>query len=195
MKAIVQAICFTALSAGISVAAEPLEVLRAATAEIVQEIKATTPEAAPLVDRLKPIFVRDFDFALLARRAVGPHWRNFSPEQRQETTDLLANLVVRTYATRFDPTIPFTINYGTPIVLSAERCEIPTVLARADRSFAISYRAERSADGWRFYDVIVEGVSLVANYRAQFDPLYLRGGAGAVTDALRQKLAANSFSP
>ena len=69
--------------------------------------------------------------------------------------------------------------------------ELPTTIIYPSQSIAVSYRAELMPDGWRFYDVIVEGVSLVANYRAQFTALFQQGGADAIISALEKNLAEN----
>ncbi|HEX4201201.1 MAG TPA: ABC transporter substrate-binding protein, partial [Chthoniobacterales bacterium] len=79
---------------------------------------------------------------------------------------------------------------GKTVSLSPDRCEIPTrVTAPNGEPYAVVYRLINLSGGWRIYDVLIEGVSFVANYRAQFDDLVRRGGAAAVIKTLEAKLA------
>lgn len=146
-------------------------------------------DAAPLAVRLRPTLEKFFAFDLMTRRAFGPAWKPLAPEQRDRATELFTELLIRTYANRFNGNDRPIITYRPEIGLAPERCEVPTVIAYAGASYAVSYRLEQREDGWRIYDVIIEGVSLVANYRAQFSALYQKGGVAEVLRALEQKHA------
>jgi phospholipid transport system substrate-binding protein len=65
--------------------------------------------------------------------------------------------------------------------------EVPTTLLYQGNQYSVIYRLEE-AEGWRITDVVVEGVSFVANYRAQFDAQFKRGGSDAVIDALSESV-------
>jgi phospholipid transport system substrate-binding protein len=84
------------------------------------------------------------------------------------------------------------IAYGSPVELGPDRREIPSRVTTSTSSdpVAVVYRLIKLPVGWRIYDVLIEGVSFVANYRAQFDEIIQRGGAPAVIRTLETKLAA-----
>jgi phospholipid transport system substrate-binding protein len=134
---------------------------------------------------------KDFSFELVTRQAIGPGWRQFTPPDQQKVTDLFSRLVIRIYAARVVGTQRPNIAYGKMVTLAPDRCEIPTRVTapNGDRPYAVVYRLINFSGSWRIYDVLIEGVSFVANYRAQFDELVQRGGAPAVIKTLEAKLA------
>ena len=144
-----------------------------------------------LIERARPLLEKDFSFELVTRQAIGPGWRQFTPGDQQKVTDLFTRLVIRIYAARVVGTQRPTITYGKAVTLAPDRCEIPTRVTapNSDKPYSVVYRLINLPSGWRIYDVLIEGVSFVANYRAQFDDLVRRGGAPAVIKALEAKLA------
>ncbi len=144
-----------------------------------------------VVDRVRPLLEKDFTFEIVTRQAIGPGWRQFSPSEQQKVTDLFSRLVIRIYAARVVGTQRPNITYGKTVTLAPDRCEIPTrvTAANGDRPYAVVYRLINLSGSWRIYDVLIEGVSFVANYRAQFDELVQHGGAAVVIKTLEAKLA------
>ena len=142
--------------------------------------------------RVRPLLEKCFAFDLVTRQAMGPGWRQFSPTDQKRVSDLFSELVIRTYSARVVGTQRPKITYGTPVELAPDRREIPTRVTTASSSepFAVVYRLIKYPAGWRIYDVLIEGVSFVANYRAQFDEIIQKGGAPAVIRTLETKLAA-----
>ncbi|HEY0944433.1 MAG TPA: ABC transporter substrate-binding protein [Opitutaceae bacterium] len=141
-----------------------------------------------LSDRVLPVLTRHLDFAALTRRAIGPAWSRFSRDEQQRATTAFSVLIVRSYATRLDGRQRPEISYEPAILLSAGRWEIPSKVSVAGTPYRIGYRVERSSDAWRIYDIVVEGVSLVANYRAQLGAIFQKGGAAAVLQALERQV-------
>jgi phospholipid transport system substrate-binding protein len=144
-----------------------------------------------LVDRARPLLEKDFSFELVTRQAIGPSWRQFTANDQQKITDLFTRLVIRIYSARVVGTQRPNIAYGKTVTLAPDRCEIPTRVTapNSDKPYSVAYRLINLPSGWRIYDVLIEGVSFVANYRAQFDELAQRGGAAAIIKALEAKLA------
>ena len=144
-----------------------------------------------LAERVRPLLEKDFSFELVTRQAIGPGWRQFTAADQQKITDLFTRLVIRIYAARVVGTQRPNITYGKTVMLAPDRCEIPTRVTapNTDKPYSVVYRLINLPSGWRVYDVLIEGVSFVANYRAQFDDLVRRGGAAAVIKALEAKLA------
>jgi phospholipid transport system substrate-binding protein len=142
-------------------------------------------------DRARPLLEKAFSFELVTRQAIGPGWRQFTPAEQQKVTDLFTRLVIRIYAARVVGTQRPNITYGKTATLAPDRCEIPTRISapNGDRPYSVVYRLSNVSGAWRIYDVLIEGVSFVANYRAQFDELVRRGGAATVIKTLEAKLA------
>jgi len=146
--------------------------------------------------RVRPLLEKSFAFDLVTRQAMGPGWRQFSPTDQKRVTDLFSELVIRTYSARVVGTQRPKIAIGTPVELAPDRREIPSRVTTSSSNdpLAVVYRLIKLPVGWRIYDVLIEGVSFVANYRAQFDEIIQKGGAPAVIRTLETKLAAPADS-
>ena len=145
-----------------------------------------------LPSRVRPSLEKCFAFELVTRQAMGPGWRQFSATEQKRITDLFSELLIRTYSARVVGTERPKISYGAPVELASDRREIPTrvITSSSNDPIAVVYRLIRLPAGWRVYDVLIEGVSFVDNYRAQFDEIIQKGGASAVIRTLETKLAA-----
>jgi phospholipid transport system substrate-binding protein len=150
--------------------------------------------SAPLPTRLRPLLERYFDFESLTRRAVGPGWRDFSADEQRRAVELFTTLVVRVYAGRFSDGARPQIRYAPATAVAADRVELPSQVIYDGKTYAVDYRLDRLPEGWRIYDVLIEGVSFVANYRAQFAPLVQQSGAAGLLRALELKLRENTVS-
>jgi len=176
-------------SSAIAAPADPVGQLRSEVDQILA-LAYSGQSSETLAERVRPLLEKDFSFDLVTRQAIGPGWRQFTAGDQQKVTDLFSRLVIRIYAARVVGTQRPAITYGKTVSLSPDRCEIPTrVTAPNGEPYAVVYRLINLSGGWRIYDVLIEGVSFVANYRAQFDDLVRRGGAAAVIKSLEAKLA------
>ena len=129
-----------------------------------------------------------FDFTEITRRSLGRHWQTATPAEREELTRLLAALLERAYVGRIEQ------YSGERIVMAGETIDgdLATVRTRLHRKggieIPVDYRLYRVGDRWLAYDVTVEGVSLIANYRAQFSRIIQRSSAQALVQRLRATL-------
>jgi outer membrane lipid asymmetry maintenance protein MlaD len=191
MPLIVAAICLSAIAA----ADDPAAMLRNSVDEVLS-IAYSGRGNENLPSRVRPALEKCFVFDLVTRQAIGPGWRQFSAADQKRVTDLFSELMIRTYSARVVGTQRPKISYGAPTTVASDRCEIPTKVtpSTGNEPVAVVYRMIKLPVGWRIYDVLIEGVSFVANYRAQFDELVKKGGAPVVIKTLETKLAAPAAS-
>jgi phospholipid transport system substrate-binding protein len=182
------------LGAGRLSSAAPLEdaatMLRSSVEEVLS-IAYSGRGSETLAVRVRPALEKCFAFDIVTRQAMGPGWRQFSATDQKRVTGLFSELMIRTYSARVVGTQRPKIVFGSPIALATDRCEIPTQVttSTSNEPIAVVYRMVKLPAGWRIYDVLIEGVSFVANYRAQFDELIQKGGAIAAIRTLEAKLA------
>lgn len=174
--------------------------VRASTEEAENRLKASVdkvvavaksaPDRKALIAGVKPVLENILSFDAMTRRAVGPGWRQFTPEQQKEATRLFTTLILRTYTAKFTPGELPGVEYKTASSPAPNRVEIPTTSLYKGSRYDVIYRLEET-DGapWRITDVVIEGVSMVANYRTQFDSQFKQGGADAVIASLNRSVA------
>ena len=110
------------------------------------------------------------DFELTCRLALGRHWRTATTDQRQRFMKEFKKLLVRTYATAFPQLSEWELSF-LPLRMPPDATDVvvKTQILRAGAPpVAVDYRMRRKSDGWKAYDVSVEGVSLVTSYRSTF---------------------------
>ncbi len=161
--------------------------LHSAVDEVVKTAEHSSSVSA-LAESLRPILQKYLSFDAMTRRAVGPGWRQFSKAEQDEAIKLFTTLIIRTYSGKYTPGEHPEIAFKAATTPSPGRVEIPTTLLYRGSHYAVTYRLEE-AEGWRITDVVAEGVSLVANYRAQFDAPFQKGGAPAVINSLNQAVS------
>jgi len=173
--------------------------VRASTEEAEKRLKASVdkvvavaksaPDRKALIAGVKPVLENILSFDAMTRRAVGPGWRQFTPEQQKEAIRLFTTLILRTYTAKFTPGELPGVEYKTATSPAPNRVEIPTTSLYKGSRYDVIYRLEET-DGatWRITDVVIEGVSMVANYRTQFDSQFKQGGADAVIAALNRSV-------
>ena len=168
--------------------AEAEDFLKKSVSKVVN-ISKSSPNSTTLADSLRPLLLKTISFDAMTRRAVGPGWRQFTTEQQKEAIRLFSTLIIRTYSGKFTPGELPDIRYKAATSPSQERVEISTTTLYKGSKYNVIYRLEE-IDGWRITDVVIEGVSMVGNYRTQFDAEFKQGGVDAVLGALTKSVSA-----
>lgn len=154
-------------------AGEPTEEIRTAINEGVEILKEskldTTKQRSEVIDRLRKIVYPLFDFTEMAKRSLGPHWRRLQAGQQKEFVAVFTELLEITYADKID------LYEGQKVAYLGESVDgdfshVQTrVIAKEGKSYSVDYRLHRVNGKWRIYDVVAESISLVNNYRSQFN--------------------------
>lgn len=184
--------CLTLLlvaAAGAFAQAAPADEAEAAVREGVAQVLAVTQKSQgglPMAAQLQPVLEPRISFEAMTRRAIGPGWRQFTPAEQSEAVRLFTKLVIRNYSKKFTPGEQPEVKYLKPTVPAPGKVEVPTTMLYKGNRYTVLYRLESHGGKWLVTDMQVEGVSFIANYRAQFDALFKKGGTAAVMDSLRQ---------
>jgi len=131
----------------------------------------------------------NFDFTRMTALAMGKNWRTATPEQQKRITDEFRALLVRTYSGALNNYRNETIDYK-PLRMNPADTDVTvrTVVVRATGSpIPIDYSMTKTPEGWKCYDVIVGGVSLVTNYRDEFNDQVQKGGVDALIKTLSER--------
>lgn len=139
-----------------------------------------------------------FNFTRMTRLSVGKHWRTATPEQRQLLEAEFRNLLVRTYTRAFTVYRDQQVEIK-PLKMTSDADEVTvrtTIVKPGTPPVPVDYDMERTADGWKVYDVLIEGVSLVTSYRTTFSEQIQQSGIDGLIKTLADKnRAAASAGP
>ncbi len=128
-----------------------------------------------------------FDFNEIARRSLGRYWQPLTEPQRTEFVFLFGDLLERSYISKIE------LYGGEKIVYSGERVEADLatvstrIMTKNGTEVPVDYRLFKRGDRWMIYDVSVEGISLVSNYRTQFNKIIQTNGYNGLVEKMRTK--------
>ena len=133
-----------------------------------------------------------FDFEEISRRALGINWRGRTPEEKREFIEVFKELLENSYASKIE-------GYkGEKIVYGKEAQDLPyaevrtKIVTTKGEQFDVNYRVLKNGDEWRIYDIVIEGVSLVNNYRSQFTDMLSRYSFSEMMERLKKTAKAAS---
>lgn len=130
-----------------------------------------------------------FDFDEFSSRTVGPRWKTFSAEQKKAFSDAFADLLFTTYLNKVTGYNGEKVDYtGETVGSDGSRVEVKTILAMGDgRKVPVSYRMMPKNGKWVVYDVIIENISLVKNYRTQFANILAKASPEELVEKVKER--------
>jgi phospholipid transport system substrate-binding protein len=165
----------------------------AVTSAIGDAIALLHNTAMPVAQRrreLRALAERNLDLARMAENVLGTHWTEMTPAQQQEFVPLFEAFLEDAYLSEIQEYSRLKIEIGAETLEGADIARVgATVLQPGEDPVKIDFLLERVPRGWLMYDVVVDDIALVENYRAQFDRVLRREGLGGLEAALRVKQA------
>ncbi len=177
----------------------PRDELRITIDKLVETVEKTqgVAKASERKKALRDIIRPKFDFSEMSVRSLGPLWRDLPADQQSEFTTIFSELLARTYLSRIE-----TIERGMVIIDGEKvyaapsggeaRAVVRTIVSQKGDKFPILYKVVFRENQWRVYDVVIENVGLVANYRNEFSGIIRREGFPRLMERLREKVGEGS---
>ena len=168
----------------------PDALVKRVSQEVLQIIKTDPKVAAGDQARIREVIesklTPNFDFMRMTSLAMGRNWSKATPEQQKRLADEFRSLLVRTYSSALSQYRNHTIDYK-PLRADAAATDVTVrteVIRQGQPPVQIDYGMTKGADGWKAYDVVVGGVSLVTNYRDEFNEQIRQGGIDGLIASL-----------
>jgi phospholipid transport system substrate-binding protein len=152
-----------------------------------KEIKSGS--RAKLIQLIDAKVLPHFNFGAMTALAMGQNWSKATPEQKKRLIEEFKTLLVRTYASALSAYSEQKLDFR-PLRAKPSDTDVTVnvrVLQPGAQPVAIDYSMEKTSAGWKVYDVMVGGVSLVANYRTEFSNVVREGGIDALIKNLQTK--------
>jgi phospholipid transport system substrate-binding protein len=145
-------------------------------------------------ERIQTISQEMFDFTELSKRSLGQNWDKFNPDQQKEFIRLYKLLLEEAYSEKVTSYTDEKIVFKKDVSLSEKTVEVQTTIITKTLEVPIYYRLMEKNGNWKVYDVVIEGVSLVSNYRTQFREILASKTPEALLEILRNKVGKGQAS-
>jgi phospholipid transport system substrate-binding protein len=172
-------------------AATPLETIQTQVDRALEVLRDPTlkAESAKAAKEKKIWAILDsvFDYTELSKRTLAQNWKKLSPEQQKEFISLFGKLLGGVYMDRIIAYKDEKVVFGRVTPLSDKTAEVQSEVIRSSKPIPIHYRMILENGEWKVYDVVIEGVSLVQNYRTQFREILTNKSPENLLKTLREK--------
>jgi len=175
-----------------AVATSPLETIQTQVDRALEVLRdpALKAESAKAAKEKKIWAILDgvIDNTELSKRTLAQHWKQFSPDQQAEFASLFRKLLGGVYMDRIIAYKDEKMVFGKVTRLSDKTVEVQSEVVRSSKPIPIHYRMILEKGEWKVYDVVIEGVSLVQNYRTQFREILTNKSPEDLLKTLREKV-------
>lgn len=172
-------------------AGEALDLVKTAVDKVFQilgdpQLK-TQEKKRERIERLKEVVTPIFDYDEMARRSLGQHWRRRTPAEQEEFTRLFRAFLEKIYSDKVDLYSGEKIVFGRETVDGDFAQVESTVINAKKEQTPVIFRLSRSGGKWKVYDAVVENISIVNNYRSQFERVISKSSYEDLKKMLKEK--------
>ena len=176
-----------------AMAGEPTEKIRETTDKIIGIVSNPSlkgpGKAAERKRLIRQAVDERFNWEEMSRRTLARHWRKRTVEEREEFIDLYGKLLEQTYLDRVEGYSGEKVLYGGERIDGKYSVVKVKILTKQETEISAEYRLKINAGEWLVYDISIEGVSLINNYRTQFNSIIMRSSYKGLIKKLKTKVA------
>ena len=191
MKRMVIAVSLFVLVLGASPvqASTPIETVRAEVNKVLEVLRNKSLKEEVKREKLRVIYNEMFDQEELSKWCLGRNWSKLSEAQRKEFLPLFQQVLEKTYGDRILAYSDEKVVFDREVPIAGNRVEVQTRAFSKSKEIPMNYRVFKDKNGvWRCYDIVVENVSLVMNYRSQFNEILAKNTPEELLNILRKKV-------
>jgi phospholipid transport system substrate-binding protein len=149
--------------------------------------KGDTMDKAARRSAMEVIIDERFDFRAMSQRTLATNWKKASDAEKQEFTDLFKQLIQSSYVGKLEAYTNETVEYVTEKV-KGRKALVETMIKTASADIPLNYKMYSKDGNWLVYDVIIEGVSLISNYRSSYQTIVKKEGFDGLMAKMKAKI-------
>ena len=169
-------------------AAEPLAAVQAEVNKVLDVLRDKTLSTEAKKEKLRDLYSEMFDEVELARRTLGANWKKLNPAQQEEFVRLYRQVLEKAYINKILSYTDQKIVFSRASMLSDNLAEVQTKIITSSQEIPLNYRVFLKDGTWKVYDVVIENVSLILNYRSQFESILAKNTPEQMLETLRKKV-------
>lgn len=168
-------------------ASTPMDDVRASVESILVILQNTELDKTQKRAEMSKVINKRFDFRAMAQRTLATNWKKTSDEQKKQFTELFSQLIESSYVGKLEAYTNETVEYPGEKV-KGKKAVVETLIQTSSNDIPVNYRLYQKGDEWLVYDVIIEGVSLISNYRSSYAEIMKDEGFDGLINRMQAKI-------
>ena len=186
---------FTLAFAGIASAdTTPQAAVQGSVDTILSILRDDSLDHAGKREKMRGTINERFDFRAMSQRTLATNWKKLSDEEKQKFTDLFSRLIENSYVGKLEAYTDEKVEYPGEKV-KGKKATVNTLIITSSTEIPVNYKLYRKGSDWLVYDVIIEGVSLISNYRSTYQEIYKKDGFDGLMARMQDKINELEFEP
>ncbi len=165
----------------------PTDDIRASVDTIISILNDEQLDHAGKRSKITTVVYKRFDFRAMSQRTLATNWKNTTAEEKNKFVDLFSKLIENSYIGKLDSYTNEKVNY-TGEKVDGKKAVVETLIITTSADIPVDYRVYRKDGEWLIYDVIIEGVSLISNYRSSYQEIMKNEGFEGLLAKMQAKI-------
>jgi phospholipid transport system substrate-binding protein len=170
-------------------AGEPTDVLKSTVDQVLAVLADTDKDNHSKREAIRAVINQRFDYRAMSQRTLAQNWKKASDEQKTRFTELFARLMQDTYLVLVEEYNNQVVEYGDEKIKKQKYAQVNTEIIDAGKRIPVNYKLRLKSGDWFVYDVIIENVSMINNYRSSYQQIVKTDGLDGLIARLEEKLA------
>jgi phospholipid transport system substrate-binding protein len=138
--------------------------------------------------KVRELIEQRYDMSVIIRRAIGRNWTLMNDDEQERVVDLVKRLIIKSYVDGLQGKARPDVTFELTVQVTDKRLEISSTVLLDGKAVHVLYRLGRLPNGWQIYDIVAEDISVVSNYRQQFDDHFRKGTGAELIEKLEELL-------
>ena len=164
-----------------------LDAVRTSVEAILESLKNKQLDKATRREQMRAAIKDRFDFRAMSQRTLATNWKKASDQEQQQFVELFSRLVENSYVDKIESYTNEKVEYPGAKV-QGKKAVVDTLIITASADIPVNYKLYQKGDEWLVYDVIIEGVSLINNYRSSYQEIVKKEGMTGLLTKMQDKL-------
>jgi phospholipid transport system substrate-binding protein len=177
----------SSLFSSLAAATTPKEDIRKTVDQVLTVLRDPLLKGVPRREKLSVLIRARFDFDTMSQYTLGKYWKSASPEQQKNFIKLYSDLLEESYIGRVEAYSNEVVNYESEKI-EGDRAEVATRVRSGNKEIPIDYRLVQKSGEWFVYDVLVEEVSMIKNYRSSYSEIIRKDGFDKLLERMAEKI-------
>ena len=165
----------------------PTDAIRTSVEGILTLLRDKDLDPATRREKIREIINARFDFRAMSQRTLATNWKKASNEQKQEFIQLFSQLIENTYIGRVESYTDEKVDFPGEKI-KGKKAVVETLILAANADIPVNYKVYLKNGEWRVYDVIIEGISLISNYRSSYQEIVKKDGFDGLIIKMKTKV-------